>query len=524
MAQINQKPLKRLSGLISGLLVAMLAITAFTAFIPQDPQPKTQQRKRIDLRHADIDILERDRQTRKDWHRLLGHVDLIHNEITMLCDSAHWYPDKNQVTAYGNIHIEQGDTLDIYGDYLFYDGAAESALLKGNVKLVDKETFLYTNMITYDVKNEIAHYNDSGRITNGDNVLTSKKGTYFVSQNLFHFKDSVRIVNPDYIMTADTMDYNTESETAIFTGPSEMKGDSIYLYCERGWYDTRNNKTSIWQNSYIDNRQQIIYGDSIFYNDSTGFGESFRNISIIDTSYNILVKGNYAWYYRTPERFQVTDRAVFIQVSDSDSLFLHSDTISVKTISDTSGASFRLMKAYYNCKVYSYDLQAKCDSLSYSFKDSVIRMYYEPVLWTEENQLTSDSMAIFTKNRQADRMELYNTAFIVSQVDTLRFNQIKGRLLTGYFRNNKIYKININGNGEAVYYLSDDNNITGVNRATCSIIDIFIDQGKITDIIQYQSPEGTIDPPSVSVQANPRLPGFSWQDLIRPKKKEDIFR
>jgi lipopolysaccharide export system protein LptA len=524
MAQIKHKEKNILSDMFRRLLLVLIAITVLPGLNSQNPQPKTQQRKRIDLRHADIDILERDRQTRKDWHRLLGNVDLKHNEITMLCDSAHWYPDKNQVTAYGNIHIEQGDTLDIYGDYLFYDGATENALLKDNVELVDKETHLYTNIITYDVKNEVAQYIDSGRIINGDNVLTSKKGTYYVAENLFHFKDSVRIVNPDYIMTADTMDYNTKSETAIFTGPSEMKGDSIYIYCERGWYDTKNNMTSIWQNSFIDNRQQIIYGDSLFYNDNTGFGESFGNISIIDTSYQVLVKGQYAWYYKSPERFQVTDSAVFIQVSDNDSLFLHSDTILVKEVSDTSGLAFRLMKAYYKCKVYSYDLQAKCDSLSYSFRDSVIRMYYEPVLWSEENQLTSDSIAIFTKNRQADRMELYNTAFIVSQVDTLRFNQIKGRLLTGYFRNNKLYKININGNGEAVYYLTDEENITGVNRATCSSIDIFIDQGKITDIIQYQSPEGTIDPPSASTQANPRLPGFSWQDLIRPKKKEDIFR
>ncbi len=95
------------------------------------------------------------------------------------------------------------------------------------------------------------------------------------------------------------MDYNTETETAFFTGPSEMKGDSIYLYCEKGWYDTKNKKTRIWDNALIDNKQQIITGDSLYYDENTGYGEAFRNTSIADTNNHIVVKGNYAWYYKT---------------------------------------------------------------------------------------------------------------------------------------------------------------------------------------------------------------------------------
>ena len=278
-------------------------------------------KRRIDLKHADEDIIERDKQSGKDWHRLLGGVVLEHNEITMQCDSAHFYPDKNQVTAFSKIHIEQGDTLDIMGDHLFYDGATETALLKGNVELIDKKTHLYTNSVHYDVKNEIAQYPDNGKIENGENTLSSKVGIYYVAQNTFYFKDSVKIVNPDYIMTADTMNYNTKSETAIFTGPSEMKGDSIYLYCEKGWYDTKNNVTRIWQNAVIDNKQQIIHGDSLFYDENTGYGQSFGNVSIADTNNKIVVAGEYAWYLKQPEQFMVTDRALFIQISGKNDSF-----------------------------------------------------------------------------------------------------------------------------------------------------------------------------------------------------------
>jgi len=489
----------------------------------QDPSARNTGRRRIDLIHADDGFVERDKHTGRDWQRLLGNVELKHQEITMKCDSAHLFPDRNQVTAYSKIHIEQGDTLDIYGDHLVYDGATSIAVLTGNVELIDKETHLYTNAVTYDAKNEIANYNDQGRITNGDNELTSKIGIYYVAQTLFHFKDSVKVVNPEYVMTADTMDYNTETETAFFTGPSELKGDSIYLYCEKGWYDTKNKQTRIWENALIDNKQQIITGDSLFYNDSTGYGEAFRNTVIADTNNNILVMGNYAWYYKQPERFMVSDSAMFIQINSTDSLFLHADTISAITMSDSTADGYRLMRAYYGCRIFSKDLQAKCDSLSYSFQDSVIRMYVNPVLWSEENQLTSDSMAIFTKNRKADRMELYNSAFVVSQVDSLRFNQLKGRSLIGYFRENKLYKINIEGNGESIYYLVEGDAIIGRNTTRCARFEIFVEDGKITKIYEYQSPEGEIDPPSGSPRDNPKLQGFNWFDGIRPKEKSDIF-
>ncbi|MCU0472168.1 MAG: hypothetical protein MUC93_02220 [Bacteroidales bacterium] len=490
---------------------------------PQDIPNKNGGKRRIDLKHADSDDIEKDKQTGKDWHRLRGAVSLQHNEMTMLCDSAYFYPDKNQVKAFSRIHIEQGDTLDIYGDYLLYDGLTEKALLTGKVELIDKETHLFTNSVTYSVKDQVALYTDSGKIINGDNKLTSRVGIYYVSENLFHFKDSVKIVNPDYVMTADTMDYNTKSEIAIFTGPSEMKGDSIYLYCERGWYDTKNNVTRIWRNALINNMKQIVRGDSLFYNENTGYGQSFRNISISDTNNHIIIKGNYAWYYKEPEKFLVTDSALFIQISSKDSMFLHSDTISAITVSDTSAKGYKLMRAFHGCRIFSKNLQAKCDSLSYSFRDSVIRLYTEPVLWSEENQLTSDSMAIFTKNRQAERMELYNSAFITSKVDSLRYDQVKGRSLTGYFKDNELYKIDVNGNGESIYYLVDGEEIVGVNTTRCSSIEIYVENGKIIEIFERQSPEGVIDPPLITPGSNLLLPGFNWFDSIRPKKILDIF-
>jgi lipopolysaccharide export system protein LptA len=504
------------------LLISVFLL--YAQYLHSQVTPVNQGKKKIELIYADEDSIVLDAVTGKDIHHFLGKVSLRHNEITMSCDSAYFSPDKNQVTAFSRIHIEQGDTLDLFGDYLFYDGKSEIALVNGNVELIDKETHLYTEAINYDVRNNIARYNNNGRITNAENTLTSIIGVYYASDNIFHFKDSVKIVNPDYIMTADTMDYNTKTETAFFTGPSELNGDSIYLFCEKGWFDTKNDITSIWKNAVIDNKQQIIHGDSLFFDDRTGYGESFRNVVIEDTANSLIITGNYAWYFKKPERFMITDRAVFIQVSKSDSLFLHADTISAITIADTSANGYKLMRAYYGCRIFSDDMQAKCDSLSYSFQDSVIRFYKSPVIWSEENQLTADSMALFTLNREPDRLELYNSAFVVSQVDTSSFNQIKGRSLTGYFKNSELYKIDIKGNGESIYFLLDGPDVAGVNQTKCANIEVYVEKGKISEIIEYQNPEGFIDPPAEVNPGTLRLKGFNWFINFRPKNKDDIFK
>ena len=500
----------------------LLAVTPF--ILSQKSQPERTGKKKIELIYADDDYIVKDKKTWQEMHRFIGKVHLKHDEIIMWCDSAHYTPSLNQVIAFSKIHIQQGDTINLYGNYLFYDGKSEVALVKDNVELVNKETHLYTEAIDYDVKRRIARYNTGGRIINAKNTLTSIIGVYFVSDNLFHFKDSVKIVNPNYVMRADTMDYNSKTETSLFTGPTELKGDSINLYSEKGWYDTKNDITSVWKKAMIDNRQQIIHGDSLYFNNKTGYGEAYRNVIIEDTTNSLVIEGNFAWYTKRPEAFLITDRAVFVQVSKNDSLFLHGDTISAVTVFDSTLTGHRLMKAYHGCRIFSKGLQAKCDSLSYSFRDSVIRLYTSPVIWSDENQLTSDSMAVFTKNRQTERLELYSNAFVTSQIDTVRFNQIKGRTLTGLFKNNELYKIDIRGNGESIYYLVEGIEISGVNQTKSARIEILVNNGKISDISEFQDPEGFIDPPDLKKQKEGRLAGFIWLDNLRPKQKSDIFR
>ena len=232
MAQITYN--KSLSSFykVKHIFYVLLLLCISLKVSSQDSIQTVRSTKKIEILWADV--WEVNANIEKDLQRLLGNVRLKHNDVTMSCDSAYYYKDKNQVKAFNKIHIVQGDTLNLYGDYLFYDGNTGLANVDGNVELIDKQTHLYTTSINYDVNKRLALYNHKGRITNAKNTLTSIIGIYYASENLFHFKDSVTIVNPDYVMKADTMDYNTQSETAFFTGPTELNGDSIYLYTEKG--------------------------------------------------------------------------------------------------------------------------------------------------------------------------------------------------------------------------------------------------------------------------------------------------
>ena len=501
----------------------LLLVLCSLSIAPYETNSVVQNRRKVELLYADENTIIKDEVTGSDIHHIVGNVKFRMDDNILTCDSAHYLPDKMQITAFSKAHIIQGDTLDLFGDYMFYDGRNDIAEAKYNVVLIDKETRLYTDAIKYDIKNQVAYYNDRGKIINNEKTLTSIVGIYYVNQSLFHFKDSVKVVNPDYVMTSDTMNYNTETETVFFTGPSEVHGDSLYMYCERGWYETKTKISSIWINAFIDNKKNTLKGDSLFYDDSLGFGQAFRNVVIEDTTNSVFVMGHYVQYNKIPEKIFATDSAVFLHVSKDDSLFIHGDTLRSITIEQDS-LSFRLVKSYYNSRIFSKDLQAKCDSLVMSFQDTIVRLYYEPVMWSEENQLTADSMALFIKNSQPDKLELYRKSFVTSQIDTVRYNQIKGNFLTAYFRDNEIYKIDVNGNGESIYYLLDGEELIGLNKSKFGTMQIFVENGKVTGTIEDQSPQGVIDPPDPISQNEPRLDGFMWLEELRPTDKNDIFR
>ncbi len=470
------------------------------------------------------DVARYDKTLGEDIQRLIGHVILKHDSTYLYCDSAYLFENTNSFEGFGNVRIKASDTLNIYSDLLNYKGNTKIAELTNNVRLIDRRATLYTDHLWYERKTKIAYYLTGGKIVDSNNVLTSRKGYYYTDLKEAYFKDSVELVNPDYIMQTDTMLYHTETEVSYFFGPTTITSDENLIYCENGWYDTKNDKSRFSRNAYMITKEQKLKGDSLYYDRQLDFGKAYNNVMLNDTVQNMLVFGDYGEFRRKAGYAFVTDSAVAVMIDKRDSLFLHSDTLYIHF---DSTEQVEYMKGYYKTKFYREDMQGKCDSMLYSFTDSTIFLYKDPVLWSDENQLTADSIRIAMANNKVDTLALLGSAFIISMDDTLArntFNQIKGKTMVGYFRNNKLAKIIVIGNAETVYYIrEDDGGLLGINVAYSSDMEIRLKDNDVVSINYIKQPEAKTYAPMGLPEELKRLKNFKWLESQRPKNKIEIF-
>ncbi len=491
-------------------------IIVWVSFTPAQ-EPKTK-RTQIHIEHAET--LEGALRFGKNVQALFGNVKFRHLNTLMYCDSAFLNRDSNWIEAYGSIHVIQNDTIHLYGKELFYFGNDEMAKVRKEVRMVNKNVVLTTEFLDYDRRNDLAYYYNGGKIISGENVLTSSWGYYYPQLEEVEFKNNVVVTNPDYTMYSDTMKYNTISEIVKIVGPTTIISDQNTIYSEAGYYDTKKNIAQLEKNSSVKGDDQLLTGDTIFYNRNNGFGEVFSRMALQDSANHIIITGDYGYYNELTKKALATKNAVMIQIQQNDSLFLHADTLRADPIPDTES---RMVRAFRNVKFYRIDFQGRCDSMVYDFRDSINTFYHTPVIWAQENQMTAETIRLFTRNKALYKAELINNSFIISKEDTLNYNQIKGKLMTGYMRDNQLYRIDVDGNGQTIYYPKDEDIVVGVNRAESSNMTILLEDKKINSIILRKEPTGNLNPPLILPIESQRLEGFRWLEDFRPKKRSDIF-
>ena len=486
-------------------------------WLPAEGRQQAGKKSKVEILNADILKIDRTRHLKK----LVGHVRMKHEDILLSCDSALVFDNSNVVEAFSNVSLNQGDTLFLDGDYIRYDGDTKKAQVKGHVRLRDAKSTLVTDALEFDMNNNVGYYLNGGVITSEKNTIRSREGYYHSRTKEYSYKGAVQVKTPEYTITSDTLRYDPVEDITYFYGPTQIRSDSVFISCERGWYNLKKDISEFSMHAFLQTNEHSVRGDSLYYDKNRGYGTARGNVEMLDTLQKVILYGEHAVYYENPERSVITDKALFIQYNTGgDSLYLHADTL--RSFIDTSG--YRMLSTYYGVRIYSKDMQGVCDSLAYSFADSVIRMYGEPVIWSGENQMTAQTIYLFTKGRKMDHFEMKGEALIISRYDTARFNQIKGKNMTGYFRDNQLYRIDVNGNGQSIYYPEDQGDIIGFNKVECSNIVIWVSDNKIKRIIMLKAPTGTLDPPPEKVTADQRLKGFVWLDAKRPRSPEDVFR
>lgn len=480
--------------------------------------------ERVYLIHADV--LHYDQYRNPDAQILNGKVEFHHQGAKLYCDSAYFYEESNSFEAFGHVKMLQGDTLSLTSEYAYYDGNEQMAEARRNVVLKHrKQTTLYTDSLNYDRLYNIGYFFEGGKMVDRGTVLTSDWGEYNTETRQAVFNYDVRLKDKKNYMTSDTLYYDTNSSWAHVVGPSNITSGNSHIYTEDGFYNSRTEQSKLFGRSVMDDNGRTMVGDSVFHNSKTGVSEAYNNVVYVDTVNKNKLTGDYCEYDDNRGYAMATRRAVAIDFSQKDSLYMHADTFKIYTFNINTDSVYRKIHAYNKVRAYRMDVQAVCDSLVYDTKDSCMTMYRDPIVWNDNQQLLGEMIKVYMKDSTINRAHVIGQALSVEQMkDSVHYNQVTSKEMIAYFDKGEVYETDANDNVQIVYYPIDDSDssLIGLNYTETSKLRMFLEKRKMKKIWMPKA-EGTLYPMSQIPPDKKFLPNYAWFDYVRPIDKDDIF-
>ena len=449
-------------------------------------------------------------------------VHFIHQGIEVWADQAIHYAEENFFKAYGNVRMEQGDTITMTSQYAEYNGNTRFAFASGNVFMRNPKTSLQTDTLFFDRTKQQAYYRSGGTIRDSASVLKSRVGRYFLEDDKYSFKSQVVITNPDYVLTSNHLDFYSETGGAYFYGPTTIKSDQSTIYAERGYYDTRGDTGYFVKDSRIDYKNRILEGDSLYFNRNTNFASATNNIKVTDTINRSIIKGHYAEVFREKDSVFITKRAVAISVQEQDSVYIHADTLMV-----TGKPEDRVIRGFYDVRLFKSNMSGKSDSIHLRERTGLTQMLGRPVIWSENNQLTGDTIHLLNnvETEELDSLKVYDNAFMIQKDSVGGYNQLKGLQMYGKFKDNDLQQVDLVKNTETLYFMRDEaGNLIGINKTLSSSISIFLEEQQVVDIYYYNQIDGILYPESQLPESDRTLKGFNWRGEERLNSVEDLFK
>ena len=484
---------------------------------------RKQDPKRVYLVHADV--LHYDQYVNPEAQILNVKVHFTHNRAKLLCDSAHFYEASNSFEAFGNVKMYQGDTLSLFSDYAYYDGNDEMAIARHNVILKHRKSTLYTDSLNYDRLYNVGYFFEGGKLVDNTSTLTSDWGEYHTDSHQALFNYDVQLKNNKFFLTSDTLYYNTDSHLAHVTGPSNITSKTSRIYTEDIYYNTETEKSELFGRSVMKDEGKTMVGDSVYYDSKTGISEAFNNVIYTDSINKNMLTGDYCYYDDEKGYAMATKKAVAIDFSQKDTLYMHADTFKIFTFNINTDSVYRKIHAYNKVRAYRVDAQAVCDSLVYNSKDSCMTMYKDPILWNQNQQLLGEEIYIFMKDSTINKVHVLGQALSVEQLnDSIHFNQCSSKEMFAYFENGEISQGHAKDNVLIVYYPIDDSDSTiiGLNYTETTEMRMFLENRKMKRIWMPKA-EGVLYPLTQVPPDKYFLPTYAWFDYVRPLNKEDIF-
>ncbi len=501
-----------------GLIGAMQPVRKRTA-----KNHKTAHDKRVYLVHADE--LRYNQYQNGDAQVLTGHVHFRHVGANLYCDSANFFQQTNSFEAFGHVRMVQGDTLSLTSDYAYYDGNEQIAQARYNVVLKHRKTTLYTDSLDYDRMYSFGNFFEGGKLVDNGSTLTSDWGEYHTDSKMAMFYYDVRLRNKKFYLTTDSLFYDTRLSRAHIVGPSNITSGSSHIYSEDGYYNTKTEMSELFGRSVMKDKGRSLVGDSVYYDSKNGLSHAYNNVVYVDSVNKNKMTGDYCEYNEETGYAMTTKRAVAIDYSQRDSLYMHADTFKVFTFNINTDSVYRKIHAYNKVRAYRVDVQAVCDSLVYNSQDSCMTMYHDPIVWNNGQQLFGEEIRAYMKDSTIDHVHVVGQAFSVEQLaDSVHFNQVSSKEMMALFNKGEVYETNATGNVLIVYYPMDDSDSTliGLNYTETPKLRMFLEKRKMKKI-WMEKPTGVLYPMTQIPPSKYFLPGYAWFDYIRPLNRDDIF-
>lgn len=491
-----------------------------TNITPQVPKADRFQKNKVFLEYADKLIA--DEKMTPDFQVLKGNVKFRKEGMWMYCDSAYFYEKTNSLDAFGNVKMEQGDTLFVYADVLYYSGIDEVAQLRYNVRLENRDVTLFTDSLDYDMADNLGYYFEGGKIVDSQNELSSVYGQYEPDTKNAEFLFDVELVNEKYVMSTDTLHYNTNSKIADIVGYTTIVSDSNIIYTNKGWYNTQEEKATLYNRSLIVGKNnEKLTGDTVFYDRNKGYGEAFGRMELSDSVHSTILDGDYGYHNEKEHRSYATKRARAREFSQKDTLYLHGDTI--RTYLDND--SLRVLVACPNVRFYRLDVQGVCDSMAMEERDSILNMFKHPVIWSDARQIFGNTIHIHFNDSTVDYALLPNSAFVAEHLGEIYYNQLAGKKMKAYFESGEMRRLEVDGNVlVGMLPMENDSTYNKFFTTESSYLTVWLKpKQQIEEVKMWPEVTGKGIPLYKIKKSQLYLPGFKWYGAIRPKNPDDIF-
>ncbi|MGI6756865.1 MAG: OstA-like protein [Bacteroidaceae bacterium] len=475
------------------------------------------------------DLLRYDKFLNPDAQILIGNVTFRHDSMYMYCDSALFYQEMNSFEAYHNVRMEQGDTLFLFGDSLFYDGNTRIARVRDNVRLENRSMVLLTDSLNYDRNIGIGWFFDGGTLLDEESTLISEYGQFEVETKLATFIRDVMLESPDYNLTSDTLHYNTDLHKAFIVSPTTIISEDNTIQTSRGSFNSDTGDALLLNRSEIiqNDGETKMTGDSIIYSESEGSIFGYGNVLLNDYANKIDISGDFACYFKENDSAVVTDESLLIEYSSGDSLYVHADTFRLTTFYNETGDTVinRHVRAFNRVKAYRHDLQMIADSAQFCTADTTLTLFQDPILWSDNQQILGEKMIFYLNDSTIERAEVLGQALFIQDNDSLHYNQITGREMYAWFINGEIDKADVKGNVLAIFYPIDDADTTmiGMNTLEASHLTIHFVNRTVEKIVVHGRSSGVMYPMSKLDEKKMYLANFNWFDRLRPLSRIDVF-